>query len=63
MKATGDKNTLARFLCTKAKNAGSSDNITVIVVFLKDEITFVEEGNAEDGQAVQSVGNTANFIV
>lgn len=30
-------------LCEKAKQARSNDNITVVVVFFKDEITLVDD--------------------
>ncbi|XP_039270981.2 protein phosphatase 1F-like [Styela clava] len=44
MKETnGDRSTLARKLCTKAKEAGSSDNITVLIVFLRDKIPIKDE--------------------
>lgn len=43
MRETNDKSTIAKMLCNKAKEARSNDNITVVVVFLKDDITLVDD--------------------
>lgn len=43
----GDKANVSRMLCDKAKKAGSHDNITVVVVFFKDDITLVDDDDID----------------
>merc|ERR1712096_200448 len=41
----GEKSKISHHLCTLAANNGSQDNISVIVVFLREKITSEEEFN------------------
>jgi len=40
--ASNDRSALARHLCLKAKDAGSTDNITVVIIFLRENINLSE---------------------
>lgn len=53
----GDKSSVARKLVTVAKDNGSSDNITVIVVFLRDEIAEPQIKQLFDFTGGDSQGN------
>ncbi|KAJ8312901.1 hypothetical protein KUTeg_010274 [Tegillarca granosa] len=53
----GDKSSVARKLVTIAKDNGSSDNITVIVVFLRDEIAKPHIKQLFDFTGEDSQGN------
>ncbi|CAK8694781.1 unnamed protein product [Clavelina lepadiformis] len=45
---TNDRATVTHTLCMKAKSEGSTDNITVLVIFLREDINLNEEGEKEE---------------
>lgn len=42
------RETVAEYLCMKAKEEGSSDNITVVIVFLRDHINLDDDEQTND---------------
>ena len=57
-----DRAEVAEYLCMKAKAEGSTDNITVIIVFLREHINLAEE-TTEENTATTNMQGTMYFML
>ena len=55
MRGGGCHSNVSEFLCLKAKSEGSSDNITVVVVFFRDDVNMGSDEAAEECVTVNNL--------
>ncbi|XP_078482507.1 protein phosphatase 1F isoform X1 [Ciona intestinalis] len=58
MREGGERTGIARHLCIKAKDKGSTDNITVVIVFLKQDIEFKNIEDETKTEEVEKIDET-----